>query len=262
MGMASLGAYAEITLPRDTVRPNGMYNAYVIYGASPTASDLDSGLYVLPPNIVEVSEPDSELEILYAHDGSISHAASKTPVFKLFPEVESFVIDGDTLSRQQFDSVPVALLSSVTDCGDGVLKVDIRPSVHDLPVAFRNEQDEEYVWIQKHTISIPALINDFFDVKSYPDGTYFSVDYYLRSRKFAVDIKPKVVRLSMYGDKLHLELFTVKNPFLTARYIKNATLINVPDDTSIANIMSLLPSNTQTIIYDGTQFIALPIESR
>lgn len=260
MCLSAASLSAKITLPADTIRPDGMYNSYVIYGGFASDSLLDNGHYVLPRNIVEVPIPDAQLEIVYAHNGSISYAATKKPIFDLLPNAERFIIDNDTLTRKEFASIPVALLNSVTAINEGrEAVVDMRPSVFDLSSSFRGEQDSEYVWFKKHLSVIPQLDNRLLDVDSFPSDTYISVDYFLRSRNYAKRVTPKAARLSMYGNKLHLELFSDASRLMKP-YPQSATIKNFYPSMTIAEILSDLPKSTQTVIWNGKNLIALPID--
>lgn len=259
--LSSLFAFAKIVLPADTVRPDGMYNSYVVYGAWPSDSVLNSGNFILPGNIVETSIPDSELQIVYLHDNAISTAHDKGLIFRLFPRVQSFVVNGDTLSRREFADVPVALLNSVKAGSDNVVEVDVRPSVHDISSAFRSEQDEEFVWLNKHRTALPSLAFQIYDIASYPDDAYISVNYLLRTREFAAKIPTQqieVFRVSTYGDRLHFEIFTKDYGFGNGSYSADTTLIPLskPASLSLADILAELPANTKRIVITPAVIIA------
>lgn len=245
--------FAKLVLPTDTVRPDGMFNSYVVYGAEPSGSVLNSGNFILPCNIIETAIPDSELQIMYVHSGAISTAADKALIFQLFPEAQTFVVNGDTLSRCEFADVPVALLNSAKSDDNGAVMVDMRPSVHDISSAYRAEQDEEYVWLEKHKSQIPPLDFQIYEVARWPDDAFISVDHLLRTRNFAASIPSQQIRafrVSMYGNRPHFEIFTEDRNFGNGHVPDDTTIIPLskPSSLSLADILAELPANPRKIL--------------
>lgn len=181
----------------DTVPESGMYNMFVINGATIPPEVLDSSYFVFIENLAVVSAPDSYCCMRFKSNLNSMAAAKKSYVSKLFPNAQEFVVNGEKATREQFDRIPASLLLSVTGTDNGrKLTVETRGNVNDPSTAFEALIEGETKWVEKYKELLPLqqipdaakiVINDF---SSYPDGTYFSIDGLLRSAGYVAKKAP------------------------------------------------------------------------
>lgn len=134
----------------DTIPESGLLNPFVISGAEITPEILQSDYFVDIEKAVDAPQPDSELGLILHHDGSVI-ACKKRYISRLFPNASNFVVAGEDITSQQFDSIPAALLLNVTGKDNGqTLVISLRKDVNDPNPEVQKKIEEEHSWAIKN----------------------------------------------------------------------------------------------------------------
>ncbi len=175
----------------DTVTESGMYNIFVIKGATLTPEMMDAGLFTSLEKLSVLGKSDSEYCMAVQHDDNSFIAAKKIYVDMLFPEAKEFVVDGDKATRAEFDRIPASLLLSVTgEDGGQKLVVKTREDVDDPSSDYNALQEAEGKWFdvrrENFLMAFPKssdiVVND---LSTYPANSRVYVESLLRSRDYA-----------------------------------------------------------------------------
>lgn len=185
--MATAAVSAKVPLEyADSVRADGLVNMFVVSGGAPTAAMLADDNWVYPENISQADKPDSELNILYHHSGKIL-AGNKSTVYRLFPGVKTYVLNGKKIKKSEFDVIPAAFINSV-DFSGKTLSVETRadvnasnPALDELRTAETEWQRRQYARVKTDIISRTIGDVALTDLASYPSKQLFAVNAYLHT---------------------------------------------------------------------------------
>lgn len=205
----------------EPVRADGLVNSFVIKGATITPQALAEGNFVTPDNIALTDIPDSELDIVLHHNGSIS-TTKKSTIALLFPSVNEFTVDGNTMSANKFYAeVPASMLTCVEPDGDRLVATTRADVNDDNPLRTEEMKNEEEWYLANVTPIDPTeqiVIDDF---TTYPDNTDFAIDEIITARDSLINF-PKdrigAITYSHYGNVPVAHIHSTKETWYTERY--------------------------------------------
>lgn len=131
----------------DTVTETGLYTPFVIRGAKVTPEMYETEkLLVYLDKVADTDAPDSYLGIVMHHNGDVV-ACHKRFIQLLFPDVKTYLVDGQNVTRADFDRIPASLLRTVTGEDNGQkLIVSTCTDVDDPNPAYTSTIDAEHAW--------------------------------------------------------------------------------------------------------------------
>lgn len=194
----------------DTVTESGLSNVFVISGASLTPKMLDEGLFTTMDKLSTLGLSDREYCMVRFFNDDQLYALKKSYVNIVFPDAEKFVVDGEPVTRAEFDRIPASLLISVTGEDNGrKLVVETRKDVDDpnpLYQALDKEDGEKFATLpfpEPYPEACDFVIDDF---STYPADSRIYVNELLCSRERAqnlpADEKSTIILYFMSGRPL------------------------------------------------------------
>lgn len=135
----------------DTVTESGYHTPFVIMGAKVTPEMYEAEKLLVTPEKASSSDaPDSYLGIVMHHNGDVV-ACQKKFINLLFPNAQKFIVDGQEVTRAEFDRIPASLLRTVTGKDNGKkLVVETCSDVDDPNPAYTSTIDAENEWYVKN----------------------------------------------------------------------------------------------------------------
>lgn len=219
----------------DTVPESGMYNVFVIKGATIKPAMFNSSYFTYIENISGTSVPDSWLCILFRHDNHVAVAARKSYINVLFPEAKQFVVNTQEVKRNQFDRIPASLLLTVTGTDNGhKLTAITRDNVNTSNPDFEALTEAEHKWCEQNYKEIPLqqipqieqiVLNKF---STYPTtDTHFFLNGLLRSAEDLEKMNPAEIKSISISDRAGLNV-DINSYTLTDGYGDN--VLRIPTD--------------------------------
>lgn len=184
----------ELIAAGDTVTESGLHNVFVISDAKTTSEMLDSGLFTTLDRLYALGMSDSEycMAAHYADDTYI--ACKKEYINLLFPKADKFEVNGEDVTKADFDRIPASLILTAKGIDGGKkISLEVRNDVDDSNPAYKEflENDDEWFNENKNS-SIPAtsdiVIDDF---STYPSDSRIYVKDLLRSREAVQNLPPE-----------------------------------------------------------------------
>lgn len=195
----------------DTVPESGFYNVFVISGAKPTPEMLDAGIFSTLDKASIIPMDDSELCYAMHCNTDKFVAAQKKYINLLFPNADKFVVDGEPVTRAEFDRIPVSLLMSVTGEENGrKLVVETRADANAENPVYNKLTEAERQCFPEKIKAIPEKTDIVLDnFQTYPADTRIYVDGILRSPGMLNALNPdKISSITLFyiGDTPYLDI--------------------------------------------------------
>lgn len=134
----------------DTITETGLHTPFVITGATVTPEMFESEKFVPIERVPFVDAPDSYLGIVMYHNGDVI-ACRKEFIDILFPHATKFVVDGQKVSRSEFNRIPASLLRTVAGEDKGKkLVITTCIDVDDPNPAYEADIKAEQEWFDKN----------------------------------------------------------------------------------------------------------------
>lgn len=126
---------------------NGHYNQFLVTGAKVTPSMMKANSMLVHADKVSTSPmADSMLGIVMRHNNDVI-ATRKHILSILFPNVTKYILDGQRITRNDFNRIPEPLIASVSCEGNGTtLRITSRPTpdTYSAPALASLKAEEEW----------------------------------------------------------------------------------------------------------------------
>lgn len=188
---------------RDSVPASGMFNSIVITGANPSALLPGDNNWVTSAHLASVSLADSDCIIVWP-GGKIS-ACQKPVLYRLFPDVRHYFINGLPATKADFDVIPASFISQVDSRAD-TLMVTTLTDVNSPGAAWSNLSNDYSEWVcEQFEHSREGSLG-----RPLPADILISVDHllYTPAQALAMLTDSTLVEITGTGDYVAIDFYT------------------------------------------------------